>query len=122
MIPEGQNAQLLSSPTIGEFDATCTHHTTAPLITTTITYDNTTGQTVGLFTRGSTDTVPSAQSLPATQVSNTVLSNSSEILVLHVRYGANPSSSHVGSAELWVFQSPGSGCYVSVILTSNDTS
>jgi hypothetical protein len=42
--------------------------------------------------------------------------------MLHVRYGASAATSHVSTADIWVFQSPGSGCFISGALTSNDTS
>jgi hypothetical protein len=38
-----------------------------------------------------------------------------------VRYPGG-GASHVGTAELWDFQSYGSGCFISGTLTSNDVS
>jgi hypothetical protein len=90
------------------------------MTTTTITYTDTTGQPVGLFTRAAADTVPAAHGLAAGQAFPTDLTNSSDVLTLHVRYGASAATSHVGTAEIWDFQGAGSGCGVSGVLTSND--
>jgi hypothetical protein len=53
--------------------------------------------------------------------SGTDLASSSDILTVHVAYGADPASSHVGTADFWVFQT-GSVCDVSGALDSNDVS
>jgi hypothetical protein len=52
--------------------------------------------------------------------SQTRASSSQDRYTLHVRYGAAPNT-HVGTADVWVYQAYTQGCYVSGLLTSNDT-